>query len=155
MSHSTITGYSTPEAADAVGVSYRMADYWARTGLVVPSREAHGSGTQRRYTFDDVMRLAIVKRLLDNGMSLQSIRRAVRHLPLLFGDHVETLALVVTSTDVFVCTHDAVAALLVGSAAVFTVLPFGGLAGEIREHLDQYDAIRAARRAGADPALGV
>jgi DNA-binding transcriptional MerR regulator len=64
-----------------VGVTYRQLDYWARTGLVVPTvRGARGSGSQRLYSFTDVLVLKVVKRLLDAGVSLQSIRLAVQHL---------------------------------------------------------------------------
>lgn len=41
---------------------------------------AHGSGTQRLYSFRDVVVLKIVKRFLDTGVSLQNIRTAVQHL---------------------------------------------------------------------------
>lgn len=74
-------GYRGPSACAAAGITYRQLDYWARTGLVQPSvRPAHGSGTQRLYSFRDVLILKIVKRLLDAGVSLQSIRTAVRAL---------------------------------------------------------------------------
>ena len=67
--------------APAAGITYRQLDYWARTGLVEPSvRAAHGSGSQRRYSFRDILVLKVVKRLLDTGISLQQIRAAVQHL---------------------------------------------------------------------------
>src|SRR5262249_57200585 len=74
-------GYRGPTACAAAGITYRQLDYWARTGLVEPSvRPAHGSGTQRPYSFRDVVVLKIVKRFLDTGVSLQNIRTAVHHL---------------------------------------------------------------------------
>ena len=52
-----------------------------RTGLVEPSiRPASGSGTQRLYSFRDILVLRIVKRLIDTGVSLPNIRIAVEHL---------------------------------------------------------------------------
>ena len=60
---------------------YRQLDYWARTILVVPSvRDASGSGTQRLYSFRDIVVLKVVKRLLDAGVSLQNIRKAIETL---------------------------------------------------------------------------
>ena len=42
------TGFRGPIAHRVAGITYRQLDYWARTGLVVPSiRNADGSGTQR------------------------------------------------------------------------------------------------------------
>ena len=74
-------GYRGPTACSAAGITYRQLDYWARTGLVAPSvRTATGSGTQRLYSFRDILVLKVVKRLLDTGVSLQNIRRAVDHL---------------------------------------------------------------------------
>ena len=75
------TGYRGPTACNAAGITYRQLDYWARTGLVEPSvRPATGSGTQRLYSFRDILVLKVVKRLLDTGISLQQIRAAVAHL---------------------------------------------------------------------------
>jgi DNA-binding transcriptional MerR regulator len=74
-------GYRVPEVIKAVGISYRQLDYWARTGLVTPSiREAGGSGTQRLYSFQDMLVLRIIKKLLDAGVGLQQIRKAVEYL---------------------------------------------------------------------------
>lgn len=64
-----------------VGITYRQLDYWARTDLLRPSlREARGSGSQRLYSFSDVVQLKVIKRLLDAGMSLKKIRSAVEIL---------------------------------------------------------------------------
>ncbi len=71
-------GYRVPEVQRVVGISYRQLDYWARTGLVRPSiRDAGGSGTQRLYSFQDIVELRLIKRLLDEGVALQRIRRAI------------------------------------------------------------------------------
>lgn len=74
-------GFRGPVACNAAGITYRQLDYWARTGLVVPEvRTAGGSGTQRLYSFRDILLLKVVKRLLDAGISLQQIRAAIDHL---------------------------------------------------------------------------
>ncbi len=74
-------GYRGPTVCKIVGITYRQLDYWARTELVVPSvREAKGSGTQRLYSFDDLVELRVIKRLLDTGVSLQRVREAIEEL---------------------------------------------------------------------------
>jgi hypothetical protein len=74
-------GYRVPEVCRIVGISYRQLDYWARTNLVTPSvREAGGSGTQRLYSFQDLLQLKVVKNLLDAGVALQQIRTAIEYL---------------------------------------------------------------------------
>lgn len=71
-------GYRAPQVCSLVGITYRQLDYWARTGLIKPSvQSAQGSGTQRRYSFIDIVQLKVVKRLLDAGMSLKKIRSAM------------------------------------------------------------------------------
>ena len=75
------TGYRGPTACNAAGITYRQLDYWARTGLVEPTvRGAKGSGSQRLYSFRDILILKVIKRLLDAGISLQQIRTAVQFL---------------------------------------------------------------------------
>ena len=75
------SGYRGPTVCRLVGISYRQLDYWARTGLVTPSvRAADGSGSQRLYSFTDLVELRIIKRLLDAGVSLQRIREAIGYL---------------------------------------------------------------------------
>jgi len=74
-------GFRAPEAKRIAGISYRQLDYWTRTGLVTPSiKDAHGSGSQRLYSFQDLATLRVIKRLLDTGVSLQKVRTAVAHL---------------------------------------------------------------------------
>jgi DNA-binding transcriptional MerR regulator len=74
-------GFAAPEVCKIVGITYRQLDYWARTELVIPSvRDASGSGTQRLYSFQDLVTLRVIKNLLDTGVSLQRVRTAVEHL---------------------------------------------------------------------------
>jgi DNA-binding transcriptional MerR regulator len=74
----TDQGYRAPQVCNIVGITYRQLDYWARTDLLRPSLAlAQGSGTQRLYSFGDIVQLRVVKRLLDAGMSLKKIRQAM------------------------------------------------------------------------------
>lgn len=73
-----LVGYRGPAVCKVTGVSYRQLDYWTTTGLVTPSvRSAEGSGSQRLYSFEDVVQLKVIKQLLDTGISLQRIRQAI------------------------------------------------------------------------------
>jgi len=77
----TEQGFRVPDVTKIVGISYRQLDYWARTGLVRPSvKDAQGSGTQRLYSFQDLALLKLIKRMLDSGVNLQQIRRAMSTL---------------------------------------------------------------------------
>ena len=74
-------GYRAPQVCRLAKITYRQLDHWARTGLLEPSlRTARGSGTQRLYSYTDVVQLRVIKRLLDTGISLPKIRKAVEWL---------------------------------------------------------------------------
>ena len=99
------TGFRGPIAHRVADITYRQLDYWARTGLVVPSiRNAEGSGTQRLYSFRDILLLRVVKRFLDVGISLQQIRVAIEHLRARGVDDLTELTLVSDGFSVFEVT---------------------------------------------------
>lgn len=116
-------GYRGPTACAAAGITYRQLDYWARTGLVEPSvRAAGGSGTQRLYSFRDVVVLKIVKRFLDTGVSLQNIRTTVQHLRDSGFRDLERTTLMSDGATVYECTSPAeVHDLLQGGQGVFGI----------------------------------
>ncbi|MFS8199980.1 MerR family transcriptional regulator [Streptomyces sp. CWNU-52B] len=116
-------GYRGPTACAAAGITYRQLDYWARTGLVEPSvRPAHGSGTQRLYSFRDVVVLKIVKRFLDTGVSLQNIRTTVQHLTERGFRDLERMTLMSDGATVYECSSpDEVHALLQGGQGIFGI----------------------------------
>ena len=116
-------GYRGPTACGAAGITYRQLDYWARTGLVQPSvRGASGSGSQRLYSFRDILVLKIVKRLLDAGVSLQQIRTAVEHLHERGVDDLAQITLMSDGASVYECTSaDEVIDLVQGGQGVFGI----------------------------------
>jgi len=138
-------GYRGPTACNAAGITYRQLDYWARTGLVEPSvRGATGSGTQRLYSFRDILILKIVKRLLDTGISLQQIRTAVEHLRLRGTDDLTRVTLMSDGASVYECTsNDEVIDLLQGGQGVFGIA-IGGVWREIEGTLSELPSERAA-----------
>jgi DNA-binding transcriptional MerR regulator len=116
-------GYRGPTACSAAGITYRQLDYWARTGLVEPSvRAAAGSGSQRLYSFRDILTLKIVKRLLDTGISLQQIRTAVDFLHEQGSGDIAQVTLMSDGASVYACTSpDEVVDLLQGGQGVFGI----------------------------------
>ena len=120
---SLVEGYRGPTACKIAGITYRQLDYWARTGLVEPSiRPATGSGTHRLYGFRDILVLKVVKRLLDSGVSLQQIRKAVAHLRQLGSGELSNLTLMSDGATVYECTStDEVIDLVQGGQGVFGI----------------------------------
>lgn len=116
-------GFRGPTACKAAGITYRQLDYWARTDLVVPTvRSAKGSGSQRLYSFRDILVLKVVKRLLDTGVSLQQIRSAVGALRLRGIEDLTRLTLMSDGASVYECTspHEVID-LVQGGQGVFGI----------------------------------
>jgi DNA-binding transcriptional MerR regulator len=148
------TGYRGPTACAAAGITYRQLDYWARTGLIEPSvRAARGSGSQRLYSFRDILVLKVVKRLLETGISLQQIRAAVQHLRERGTNDLAQITLMSDGVSVYECTSgDEVVDLLAGGQGVFGIA-LGRVWHEVEGSLSELPAVRADDgAAGADPA---
>ena len=127
-------GYSGPEVCRVVGITYRQLDYWARTDLVRPSlADARGSGTQRRYSYQDLVRLKVVKSLLDAGVKLQAARAAIDYLREDLGESQwETASLVLDgSNSVFVRDGEALVDLVRKGQGVLNIVPLGSMVHEL------------------------
>jgi len=116
-------GYRVPEVCKLVGISYRQLDYWARTGLVTPSvREAGGSGTQRLYSFQDLVQLRVIKKLLDTGISLQKVRRAVVYMREHMGTQPSSVTLASDGVRIYACqSEDQIIDLVKRGQGVFAI----------------------------------
>jgi len=100
-------GFRGPQACAIVGITYRQLDYWARTGLVRPElRDAKGSGTQRLYSFTDLVHLRVIKNLLDTGVALPKIRRAIRYIADELRTPLENVTLMSDGKSIFAATSD-------------------------------------------------
>ncbi len=144
-------GFRGPVACSVAGISYRQLDYWARTGLVVPEiRPAGGSGTQRLYSFRDILMLKVVKRLLDAGISLQQIRIAIDHLRSRGMQDVSVVTLISDGVSVYECTSDnEVVDLLRGGQGMFAIA-LGGVWRDIEGALAELPTERAEQPAEVD-----
>jgi DNA-binding transcriptional MerR regulator len=125
-------GFRGPQVCSIVGITYRQLDYWARTGLLGPSiSDARGSGTQRRYSYLDLVQLKVIKRLLDAGISLQQARRAIECLRA-SGDDVGAANLVIEQgRSVLAHSDGEIVDLLKGGQGVLNVLPLSGVVSEL------------------------
>ncbi|RKS77890.1 MerR-like DNA binding protein [Motilibacter peucedani] len=145
-------GFRGPTACAAAGITYRQLDYWARTGLVEPTvRPASGSGTQRLYSFTDILLLKIVKRLLDTGVSLQNIRTAVTHLRERGAGDLASITLMSDGASVYECTSaDEVIDLVQGGQGVFGIA-VGRVWREVEGTLAELPGVRADGQEHAAP----
>lgn len=153
-------GFSGAQVCAVVGITYRQLDYWARTDLVRPSlAEARGSGTQRRYSYRDLVRLKVVKSLLDAGVKLQSARTAIQYLRDDLGEDWDTASLVLDGTNsVLARDGETLVDLVRRGQGVLNIVPLGSVVGEVDAAIvdlpaaGRTDASRAAHP--ARPAVG-
>jgi DNA-binding transcriptional MerR regulator len=75
-------GFTAQQASQLTGCTQHQLRYWDRVDLVRPSIQSTGGrpGVRRLYSFRDLVALRVVRSLLDNGMSVQRVRRAWDYL---------------------------------------------------------------------------
>jgi DNA-binding transcriptional MerR regulator len=131
--------FTAGQAGRLTGAAYKNMDYWARTGLLRPSiAAAAGSGSQRLYSFPDLVALKVVVRLRAAGISLQALRRVAAHLqartpPATFAN----VYLVSDGVDVYERHGDELISTLrqPGQAALAWVIDMGAVVEELEAAL--------------------
>ncbi len=142
-------GFRGPQVCKIVGITYRQLDYWARTDLIRPSiADARGSGTQRRYSYRDLVELKVIKGLLDAGVSLQQARRAIEYLRDNLGEDIATASLVINgSGSVLVRTDGELVDLVRRGQGVLSIVVLGGVKEELDAAITDLSQVRAGDRA--------
>jgi len=77
-----LEGFTAQQASRLTDCTAHQLRYWDKVGLVQPTLQQTGGrpGRRRLYSFRDLVALRVVKSLLDNGMSVQRVRRAWDYL---------------------------------------------------------------------------
>lgn len=92
--------FESKKIAKMLGISLRQIQYWDEQGIVQPSiKKAYGRGTRRLYSFEDLVQLKVVKRLRDNNISLNKIKKSVAYLKKELPNVVKPLAEFTFITD--------------------------------------------------------
>ena len=128
----TEEGFRGPQVCKIVGITYRQLDYWARTDLLRPSlADAHCSGSQRRYSYADLVELKVIKQLLDAGVNLVQARRAIACLRRSGGDLATANLVLGTEGTVLARSGEEIVDLLRGGQGVFNIVPLAAVVGEV------------------------
>ncbi len=140
-------GYSGPQVCSIVGISYRQLDYWARTDLLRPSlADAAGSGTQRRYSYRDLVALKVIKSLLDGGVSLQTARKAIDYLRDHLGENLASASLVIEgASSVLARTGDDIVDLVRRGQGVLNIVPLAGLVQSLDASIHELEPTETPR----------
>ncbi|MFV1963084.1 MAG: helix-turn-helix domain-containing protein [Acidimicrobiia bacterium] len=127
--------------------THHQLRYWDRVGLVSPSIQGTGGrpGVRRLYSFRDLIALRVVRSLLDNGMSLQRVRRAWDYLRREGGmeGHLSDVKLVTDGQTIFRISNDdgeLMDALREGQLAFFVAID--EIAREVEEDVTHFELDR-------------
>jgi DNA-binding transcriptional MerR regulator len=140
-------GFRGPQVCAIVGITYRQLDYWARTGLLRPSiTDARGSGTQRIYSYTDLVQLKVIKQLLDAGVSLRSTRKAIECLRASGRDVASSSLVIVDDRTVLAHSGEELFDLLRGGQGVLSiVLGLEKIVQDLDAAILELNAARAAK----------
>jgi DNA-binding transcriptional MerR regulator len=140
--------FTAEQACRLTNCTHHQLRYWDRVGLVKPSIQTTGGrpGVRRLYSFRDLVALKVVRRLLDNGMSLQRVRRAWDYLRREgeMEDHLAEVKLVTDGQSIFLVSSDEgdlMDALRQGQLAFFVAI--GDIAREVEEDVTRFELDRS------------
>jgi DNA-binding transcriptional MerR regulator len=145
--------FSSKAASRIVGVSLRQIQYWDEQGFLRPSIRASGKGSRRLYSYSDLVRLKVVKQLTDHGLSLQKIRRCLRHLQQAMPDKIHpsgSLRYLTDGRSLFVLTDDRQRILDALNRQFVLTLGLGDLVRELDGEVRRISARRGPARARAE-----
>jgi DNA-binding transcriptional MerR regulator/predicted RNase H-like HicB family nuclease len=132
------------------GISKMQLEHWDRSGIVKPSvKPGAGKGTRREYSFQDLVGLKVAKRLREEGISLQKIRKALAWLRKNFPDVRQPLAelrFVTDGVSLFVLDRDPerILDVLRGGQFVFS-LALGEIIEGLQRELKKFAAPKEAK----------
>jgi len=151
--HPKEDGFSSPSVSRVVGITPRQIQYWDEIGLVKPSaRPASGRGTRRSYSFLDLVRLSVVRALIERGLPPRTIRRSLAALRAAYPQFLDPLAQLKLVTDgerLFLVTADQRQILDVLDRQFAFSVALGPLVERLRGRVDKL-AGRRARIAAAE-----
>jgi DNA-binding transcriptional MerR regulator len=127
-------GFTNRQVVAITGVTSRQLVYWRQTGLIEPS--ATTPGGHARYDFRDLIALKTAKRLIDAGVSVQRIRKAIAsliHFLPRVARPLSELSLVATGDVVLVLHRDAAFEALSGQEWIFPVADLERDVARVRE----------------------
>ncbi len=74
-------GFTARQVVKVTGLPYSTLNLWAKTGLVQPSvSPAKGTGTERVYSFSDLVALKVAFELRKSGVTTSSLKKVIEFL---------------------------------------------------------------------------
>ncbi len=139
--------FTAQQACRLTGCTAHQLRYWDRVNLVRPTLQRTGGrpGRRRLYAFRDLVALRVVKSLLDNGMSVQRVRRAWDYLRRTadMDRHLAEVKLITDGHSIFrIASNDEelIDALRDGQLAFFVAI--SEITHEVEQDVDRFELDR-------------
>ena len=134
--------FTSKQAIFLSGCTSHQLRYWDKVGLVPPSIQSSNGkpGVPKLYSFRDIVSLRVIKTLLDNGMSIQRVRRAWSYLKRNgeLGAHLSNVKLITDGSSIYSVEEDKVFdALKMGQLAFFETID--QVARDVEEDLSKFE----------------
>ncbi|MEL0041006.1 MAG: MerR family transcriptional regulator, partial [Ilumatobacter sp.] len=94
-----------------------------------------GSGSRRRYSYQDLLELRVIKTLLDAGIKLESVRRVFDYLRTHVTGDIASAHLVISGQSVVLADGDRLVDVLREGQGVLNVLSLAGVKEDIDAQL--------------------
>ena len=140
-------GFTAQQATALTRCTPHQLRYWDKVGLVTPTLQRTGGrpGRRRLYAFRDLVALRVVKSLLDNGMSVQRVRRAWDYLRRTadMDKHLAEVRLITDGVSIFAVASDETEildALRQGQMAFFIAI--NEIAASVEEDVTRFELDR-------------
>ena len=134
--------FTSKQAIFLSGCTSHQLRYWDKVKLVSPSIQSSNGkpGVPKLYSFRDIVSLRVIKTLLDNGMSIQRVRRAwgylIRNGEL--GSHLSNVKLITDGSSIYSVEEDQVLdALKMGQLAFFETID--QVARDVEEDVSKFE----------------
>jgi DNA-binding transcriptional MerR regulator len=146
-----LEGFTAAQACQLTSCTPHQLRYWDKVGLITPSLQTTDGrpGRRRIYSFRDLVGLRVVKSLLDNGLSIQRVRRAWDYLRRTgdMDDHLASVRLVTDGQSIFAIARDddeLLDALRQGQLAFFVKID--AIAADVEDDVTKFELDRESFR---------
>ena len=134
--------FTSKQACYLSGCTSHQLRYWDKVKLVSPTIQSSNGkpGVPKLYSFRDIVSLRVIKTLLDNGMSIQRVRRAWRYLTKNgnLEDQLSNIRLVSDGKTIYTLEDEIVFdALKSGQLAFFETID--NVTKEVREDVSKFE----------------
>ncbi len=134
--------FTSKQACYLSGCTSHQLRYWDKVKLVSPTIQSSNGkpGVPKLYSFRDIVSLRVIKTLLDNGMSIQRVRRAWRYLTKNgnLEDQLSNIRLVSDGKTIYTVEDEIVFdALKSGQLAFFETID--NVTKEVREDVSKFE----------------